>query len=66
MPGDDLAARSQSKPVNRVFPLTLTQEEQQDFSVLSDEELRALEALIARAQWRPACKPKAPAQITDG
>jgi hypothetical protein len=34
------------------------QEEQFDFSVLSDEELGALEALLAKATSRPAYKPE--------
>jgi hypothetical protein len=41
------------------------QKEECDFSVLSDDELWALEALLAKAQGRPAWKPEAPVQIAD-
>jgi hypothetical protein len=44
----------------------LAQDEHFDYSVLSDEELDTLEALIAKAAGRPARKPEALARIAKG
>jgi hypothetical protein len=55
--GEMLAKAETSDPV---------QQGQYDYSVLSDEELDTLEALLAKAASRPAYKPEAPAPITKG